>query len=295
MHMKHHFITCEKIWSEEAVIRVASCQFTPASEIKARKSQMQTILKKAEAERIDFICLPEGFLTGYYAQESLARENSLEVGESAFEGWLELFKTSSATIIVGFNEREGDHIFDSAAIIENGKLLGVQRKHYLYHNYFTSGSSFSPLSSKGITFGVVICLDTNYFEPARLLALQGAVILFSPMCNLVSLDHPYAKRPPYYSQFVARSHENRCWLIASDWIWANDGKSICPGHSSIYDPDGREVMRSREGDEDILIVDIPKERLFHDKGRRVSGSLLLAQELHDRSFNINGTRQAVEC
>lgn len=268
------------------MIRVAACQFTPASEIKARKAQMETILKKAETERIDFICLPEGFLTGYYAQENLARKNSLEVGNVAFEEWLELFKTSPATIIVGFNERERGHIFDSAAIIENGRLLGVQRKHYPYHDYFTSGASFSSLSSKGITFGVVICLDTNYFEPARLLALQGSTIFFSPMCNRVALDHPYAKRPPYYSQFVARSHENRCWLIAADWVLANDGETICPGHSSIYDSDGREVARSREGEEDILIVDIPKESLFQDKGRRVYGSPSLARDLRDRPFHI---------
>ncbi|MEI8328394.1 MAG: carbon-nitrogen hydrolase family protein [Chlamydiia bacterium] len=272
------------------MVKIASCQLTPASEIKARKAQINDILLKCETERMDFICFPEGFLTGYYAQENLARKHSLEVGEAAFAEWLELFRISTATIIVGFNEREGSHIFDSAAIVENGKLLGVQRKHYLYHDYFTSGTSFSPFSSKGITFGVVICLDTNYFEPARLLSLQGATILFSPMCNRVALDHPYAKRPPYYSQFVARSHENRCWLITADWVLANDGETICPGHSSIYDPDGREIARSREGNEDILVIDIPKERLFEDKGRRVHGSPSLAQELR----NINEIRQTVE-
>lgn len=276
------------------MVKIASCQLTPAFEINARKAQINDVLLKCEAECMDFICFPEGFLTGYYAQETLARKHSLEIGEAAFTEWLELFKISTATIIVGFNEREGSHIFDSAVIIENGKLLGVQRKHYLYHEYFTPGASFSPFSSKGITFGVVICLDTNYFEPSRLLALQGATILFSPMCNRVALDHPYAKRPPYYSQFVARSHENRCWLITADWVLTSDGNSICPGHSSIYDPDGREMARSREGNEDILVIDIPRERLFEDKGRRVHGSPSLVQELCNKSVNINKKRQTVE-
>ena len=263
------------------MIRVAACQLAPASDLKA---QIHDILLKCEAEKVDFICFPEGFLTGYYVQEDLARQNSLEVGGAAFEEWLEFLKISSATIIVGFNEQDGDHIFDSAAIIESGRLLGVQRKHHLYHDYFTPGTSFTPFNSKGITFGVLICLDTNYFEPARLLALQGTTLLFSPMCNRVALDHAYAKRPPYYSHFVARSHENRCWLVAADWIWTNDGACICPGHSSIYDPDGREILRGREGEEDVLVVDIPKERLFEDKGRRLHGSQLLAQELHNRSL-----------
>jgi len=268
------------------MIRIAACQLIPASNSEARKIQAQIILMKAEAECIDFLCFPEGFLTGYYYNESLARKNSLEVGESAFEEWLEVLKDSKATIIVGFNEREGNCLFDSAAVIEHGKLIGVQRKHYLYHNYFTSSSSFSSFQSKGVSFGIVICLDTNYFEPARLLALQGASILFSPMCNRVSLDHPYAKRSSYYSHFVARSFENRCWLITADWIWPVDNASVCPGHSVIYDPDGQEISRSTEGEEQLLIFDIPQERLFHEKGRRVYGSVSLVQEL--AKFSLEG-------
>lgn len=266
-------------------IRVAAFQSTPAPEIEARKDQIKNILTRAKAAHIDFLCLPEGFLTGYYAQEALARQNSVEVGDSAFKEWVEIFGNFNFTIIVGFNERDGNRLFDSAAIIENGQLLGVQRKHYLYHDYFTSGTSFSPFRSKGITFGVVICLDTNYFEPARILALQGATILFSPMCNRVALDHPYVSRPPYYSHFVARSHENRCWLVTADWIWASDGESVCPGHTCIYDPDGREIARSREGNEDLLIADISQERLFQEKGRRVHGSPALARELCNELFN----------
>lgn len=261
------------------MIKVAAYQYTPANDIQARKAQIQNILEKAASKHVNFLCLPEGALTGYYAQEELARKNSLEVEGEDFQEWLEVFRNSSATVIVGFNERDVNQIFDSAAIIENGNLLGVQRKHFVYHNYFAPGTSFFPFSSKGITFGVVICLDTNYFEPARILALQGATILFSPMCNKVSLDHAYAKRPPYYSQFIARTHENRCWLISADWIWNNDGVLVCPGHSVIYDPDGREVTRSQEGEEQFLITDIPPDHLFHEKGRRVHGSPKLAQTI----------------
>lgn len=261
------------------MIKIAAYQYTPANDIQARKAQIQIILEKAASKQIDFLCLPEGSLTGYYAQEELAHKNSLEVEAEDFQEWLEVFKNSTATVVVGFNERDGNQIFDSAAVIENGRLLGIQRKHYLYHNYFTSGTSFSPFRSKNITFGIVICLDTNYFEPARILALQEATILFSPMCNKVSTDHSYAKRPPYYSQFVARAHENRCWLISADWIWANDGTTVSPGHSVIYDPNGREIARSQEGEEQFLITEIPLNHLFHEKGRRVHGSQKLAETI----------------
>jgi predicted amidohydrolase len=268
------------------MIKVASYQFTPASFIQTRKAQIRNILEKTILHNIDFLCLPEGSLTGYYSQETLARENSLDVNGEDFQEWLTLFNNTTATVIVGFNERNNDQIFDSAAIIENGLLLGVQRKHHLYHNYFTSGTSFSTFRSKGITFGVVICLDTTSFEPSRLLALQGATILFSPMCNKVSTNHAYAKRPLYYSHFVARTFENRCWLISADWIWANDGTYVCPGHSVIYDPDGVEIVRSLEGEEGFIMTEISQEHLFTEKGRRIHGSPVLKKEINRITYTI---------
>lgn len=45
-------------------MKVAACQFAPASEIEDRRAQMKSILEKAAADHIDFLCFPEGFLTG---------------------------------------------------------------------------------------------------------------------------------------------------------------------------------------------------------------------------------------
>ncbi len=261
------------------MIRVATYQAAPKQDLDARKKQVSRIVAKTHSKKIDFLCMPEGFLTGYYQEEKLAWKNSLQVGSKDFEEWLTLFKNTDATIIVGFNERAGKQLFDSAAIIEKGTLIGIQRKHFLYHSYFSSNSAFSVFESKGISFGVTICLDTNYFEPARILALQGAAILFVPMCNKVALDHPFATRPPYYSHFVARSHENRLWLVAADWVHPNDGALICPGHSVIYDPDGKEITRCREMSEDLIRIDIALDRLYSEKGRRVRGSIPLFQKI----------------
>ncbi len=261
------------------MIRIAAFQGTPKPTFDDRIEQIVDILKKADREQIDFLCFPEGFLTGYYAEKELAEKTAVNIASPIFQDWLKSTFCFNTTFVMGFNEREGNQIFDSSAIIERGKILGIQRKHYLYHDYFTSDNHFATFQSKGLTFGVVICLDTNYFEPSRLLALQGASILFTPMCNKVALDHPFVDRPPYYSHFVARAHENRCWLVAADWIWHNDGKTTCPGHSAIYDPDGHEIARSREGEQHFVIADISEDRLFHNKGRRMHGSPILAQKI----------------
>lgn len=254
------------------MIRVAAYQGLPESTIKLRYEQICRILSNADANDVDIICFPEGFLTGYYDDKLITKNNSLHIHDLSFTQFLETISGYRATVIIGFNECEGENLFDSAAVIERGILLGVQRKHYRYHDFCSSGSDFSMFVSKAICFGVVVCLDANYFEPSRLCALQGASILFVPACNKVAPEHSFSQRPLYYSHFVARSHENRCWLVSADWIWQNDGKLICPGHTVVYDADGQEVARSREFVEDMLMIDIPKKILSKNKGVRVYGS-----------------------
>ncbi|MBJ7450213.1 MAG: carbon-nitrogen hydrolase family protein [Parachlamydiales bacterium] len=261
------------------MIKIAAWQVTPKFEIADRINQFQSILKICKDDHIDFLCVPEGFITGYYEEESKARASALNINSQEFKDWIELTNGYYTTIVIGFNEIEDQLIYDSAAVVENGKLLGIQRKHYLYHTYFSAGSKFSVFKSKGITFGVLICLDTVYFEPARILALKGANILFSPMCNKVTINHPYAKRPNYYSHFVARSFENRCWLVTADWVWHNDGELVCPGNTVIYNPNGIETARSEENVEQILTQEISMANMVIEKGLRVKGSSILAKEI----------------
>lgn len=49
-------------------------------------------------------------------------------------------------------------------------------------------------------------------------------------------------------------------------------------------------MRSREGEEQLLITDIPLDRLFHEKGRRMQGSPTLYQEMVKLMDGAHGNR-----
>lgn len=181
------------------MIRVTAFQSRPLDSFKDRKNQIFNALQYSDKHDIDFLCFPEGFLTGYYEDEHEAIKNSFEISDVVFQTWLSEVASFRATFVMGFNEKHEGELFNSAAVVENGQLIGIQRKHYLYYNYFSSGSDFGVFQSKGITFGVVICLDSNYFEPSRILSLQGASLLFVPMCNKVIPSHPFANKPPYYT------------------------------------------------------------------------------------------------
>ncbi len=121
-------------------IRVRAYQANPGFSTHERIQHSLEALKKADDQQLDFLCFPEGFITGYYAEKEQAERTAIAITDSDFQDFLKQSASFKVTFIIGFNEKAKDKIFDSAAVIEKGKLLGVERKHYLYHNYFTRWS-----------------------------------------------------------------------------------------------------------------------------------------------------------
>jgi predicted amidohydrolase len=52
-------------------IKVAAFQGTPMATWEERTFQIRKILERADQQRCDFLCFPEGFLTGYFAEKNL--------------------------------------------------------------------------------------------------------------------------------------------------------------------------------------------------------------------------------
>ena len=86
---------------ERQLIKVAACQLLPALEIESRKDQMVALIKRAEIEEVDFICFPEGFLTGYYSEEEPASKSALDINKEAFADWVNLTSGYSVTVDSG--------------------------------------------------------------------------------------------------------------------------------------------------------------------------------------------------
>ena len=111
-----------------------------------------------------------------------------------------------------------------------------------------------------MTFGIVICNDSNYPELARRMAAQGATALFIPTNNglpngRAALELNAAAR----STDIALATENRFWVIRAD-VAARNGKLTCFGCSEIVDPQGNVVQEARLEQEDLLVSDIEPEK-----------------------------------
>jgi agmatine deiminase len=88
-----------------------------------------------------------------------------------------------------FEKTEGGKLFNSAVVINaDGKTLGTYRKThipqdpYFYEkNYFEPGDvGYKVFNTTYGRVGVLICYDQWFPEPARILTLKGADIIFYP-------------------------------------------------------------------------------------------------------------------
>ena len=94
--------------------------------------------------------------------------------------------SETVTTILGFTEIDPlGRLYNSAAVFHQGSVLGIYRKLYpaINRSVYEAGDRMPVFTVGELTFGIVICLDSNYFEPARMMASQGAAALFVPTNN----------------------------------------------------------------------------------------------------------------
>ena len=108
----------------------------------------------------------------------------------------------------------------------------------------------------GLTFGIVICNDSNFPEPAKTMAAKGATALFVPTNNGLPPSRASAELvSEARSVDAARATENKVWVIRADVAGRSD-ELVSYGSSHIIDPDGMVVQSARELRDDVIVAEI---------------------------------------
>lgn len=221
-------------------------------------------LELAESKGVDVLCMPESFLHGYFESKSDALKFSLDLESSEYAKLLEHFKGyKNTTLLLGINERKSNAIYNTVIVIENGSHRGQYRKAYTYppYDYYSLGREFPVFEKNGIKYGIIICIDSAYREPAHILALKGAQILFCPMFNRVANNARMLLYLNRKSHFITRAFDNECWFVSSDIVWEQDDKNVCAGYSTIVDKNGEVICKAEPFAEMQLQYAIPINNL----------------------------------
>lgn len=123
-----------------------------------------------------------------------AEPESIGLPAERLETVLRPLVSSGVISIVGFTERGADgRLFNSAAILANGVVVGIYRKRHPARraSVYAAGAESPVFSVGALRFGVLICNDSNHFGLAEDVVSRGASMLLIPSNN--ALPHNRAE------------------------------------------------------------------------------------------------------
>jgi beta-ureidopropionase len=198
-------------------------------------------------KKADLFVLPELFNTGYNFRN---RHEASQVAELIPDGYttqtlMDLSKEQGCTIVAGITERRGQGLYNSAAVVKDGKHLGTFRKVHLFWNekrIFNPGNEFKVFGK----IGVMICFDWYFPESTRTLMLKGAEIIAHPS-NLVLPHCPESMK--------IRALENKVFAVTADRVGTERGLRFI-GMSEIVTPAGDIIYRASSTREECVVRSI---------------------------------------
>ena len=159
-------------------------------DVAANAKELVRLAKDAAKNGVAAIVFPELCLTGYTCGDMFFRDELLAAANAAAETFAAKTVNLPLVSIVGLPVAEGPTIYNAAAVVHGGKIVGIVRKRALpnYGEYyerrqFTPAPADEPLSIfdiGGFRFGVEICEDLwTPVPPSSLMAEGGVDVVFN--------------------------------------------------------------------------------------------------------------------
>lgn len=236
-------------------MNVGYIQFPPAlCDVEETISRLENLLPAVEAA--DLLVLPELCNSGYnFRSREEAFANSETIGDSRFLSYLtDMCRQSGMHVVTGFNEREGEFLYNSAVLLGREGPMGLYRKMHLFHNekdYFQPGNTRLEVFQCGAArIGMLVCFDWQFPEAWRILALKGADVICHPS-NLIL---------PGFAQRAVPAHAlvNRLFVVTCNRI-GTEGSLTFTGRSIIASPLGELLSEAPEAESHVCVETINPE------------------------------------
>jgi predicted amidohydrolase len=234
-----------------------------------------------ESEGVEILCCPEGVFGGLADYAGQPTDIAIDMGAGQLQALLAPLASDRVAAILGFTEvDQAGRLYNSAAVFHRGAVVGIYRKLYpaINKSVYEAGDETPVFQVGDLTFGIVICNDSNYYEPARIMASKGAAALFVPTNNGL----PPAKAGPELvaqarSVDIARAIENGVWVIRAD-VAGRAGGLVSYGSSGIVSPDGAVLGSAPQLAPDIVVADIRAAPLKHRRGWDAARNRAVSEE-----------------
>ena len=220
---------------------------------------IRTRIEWCEAEGVTILCCPEAILGGLADYSENPNRFAIRSDDGHLASALAPLASDTVTSIIGFSELTSDGaLYNSAVIFQCGRVVGLYRKIHpaIRRSVYAAGSETPVFRVGELTFGVVICNDSNDAELGRLMTAQGATVLFIPTNNSLPNERACSKlNAAARDADIALAVANRVWVIRAD-VSGRNGKLTSYGSSEIVDPGGNVIRQARLNSSDMLVAEI---------------------------------------
>ncbi len=249
-------------------IRIAMAEVNPTvGALAANAELIAGFAARAADSGADVVLFPELALTGYPPEDLLHRPAFIARNLGAIE---EVAASITGVVaVVGFVDRVEDRLFNAAAIIAGGRVLGVAHKMKLPNygvfdeqRYFTPGLTPLVFTLGGVGFGVGICEDIWHPEgPVRAQARAGASVIL----NINASPYQTGKYEARERVVSDTARSNNVAVAYCNMVGGQD-ELVFDGRGMVAAPDGRVIARSPGFGEDLIVTDIEARPFESRKG-----------------------------
>jgi NAD+ synthase (glutamine-hydrolysing) len=280
--LQHGFL---RLAAATPALRVADCAYNA--------EQALALMTKAEADGVGVVVFPELCLTGYTCAD-LFQQPTLQRGAlDALEHLLDAGRVFSGVAVVGLPLAVDDQVFNCAAVLHRGRLLGLVPKSFIPNykefyegRWFAAAATarsrevslfgrnvpfgtdllFAAADVEGLILGVEICEDLWVpIPPSSTQALAGATVLVN-----LSASNEVIGKANYRRQLVV-NQSGRCmaaYAYASCGVWESTTDVVFGGHCLVAE-NGSLLAESKrfQRQPHLLTADVDLERLRADRVR----------------------------
>ncbi len=262
-----------KVHSDPGVtLRIALAQINGlVGGFKANVDKVRWACSQARKKGVGIVLFPELILTGYPPEDLLFKESFIKNCREALKKVVS--HTRGLTVVIGFAERKGKQLYNSAALICDGRHVGTARKMLLPNygvfdekRYFTEGDEPVRFSLQGVQIGLTICEDIwEESGPGKSLCKDIDLLI-----NISSSPYHKGKGKARRQMIIKRAKSYKCPIAYVNMVGGQD-ELVFDGQSLVVGADGKIIVQGNSFEEKIIFTDItlpPRKQKMKVKGIR---------------------------
>lgn len=247
-------------------IRIAQAQInSTVGDFRGNINKIGIFINRAKELGAEIITFPELALTGYPPEDLLMKPSFVRCNKEAIKEVADF--CSGICAVVGFVDAKDNSRYNSAALINDKKIIGVYHKVELPNygvfdekRYFSAESRSLLFDYKGVKFSITICEDIwgGHTAEMNVIALDSNAVI-----NISASPFHAGKIRERENVVCEFAKKTETYLFYNNLVGGQD-ELVFDGGSMVVTPRGEIIARAQRFNEDLLVTDIEIEPMSSD-------------------------------